>query len=262
MALSGCAASAAAGRGARRRRPARSPARRRPSTQRSIRPPRLMSPRPTKCGGNISRSPKIGSSSSTYLPDAMLPSSTTSQSGPIAVEQRARAPLERLAVRRVADVDVDAGERAERVERHRRVGGAQAGVRRDHEHAAGGDRIGGIGRLREPPRVGELAAEVQAADEAEHVAERRARRRCAAAAPARTARRATSPSARGCRRSWRATAGRRDVGSRRHVSSMPPTAPISQPTSDERQRPQCTTSSSDHRRRRTASRRRDGRCSS
>ena len=51
---------------------------------------------------------------------------------------------------------------------------AQAGVRRDHQHAAGGDRIGRIRRPREPPRVGQLAAEVQPADEAEHVAERRA----------------------------------------------------------------------------------------
>src|SRR6266850_2853986 len=53
-------------------------------TQRSMSPPRLMSPRPTKSGGNISRSPKIGSSRSTYFPDATLPRSTTSQSGPIA----------------------------------------------------------------------------------------------------------------------------------------------------------------------------------
>ena len=77
------------------------------------------------------------------------------------------------------------------VERDRRVGGAQPGVRRDDEHAAGGDRIVRVGRPREPPRVGELAAEVEAADEAEDVAERRARRRRAAAAPARTARSAT-----------------------------------------------------------------------
>ena len=75
------------------------------STQRSISPPRLMSPRPTKAGGNIRRSPKIGSSTSTYLPDAMLPSSTTSQSGPTAARS-ARAP--RSSGRRYAALlDVD-----------------------------------------------------------------------------------------------------------------------------------------------------------
>src|SRR5688572_1936316 len=54
------------------------------STQRSSRPPRLMSPRPTNAGGNTRRSPKIGCRTSTYFPDAMLPSRTTSHSGPTA----------------------------------------------------------------------------------------------------------------------------------------------------------------------------------
>src|SRR5881628_1155784 len=53
-------------------------------THRNISPPRLMSPRPMKSTGNRSRSPKIGSSTSTYFPDAMLPSSTISHSGPAA----------------------------------------------------------------------------------------------------------------------------------------------------------------------------------
>ena len=35
------------------------------------------------------------------------------------------------------------------------------GVRRDDVHAAADDRIAGIGRRGEPPRVGQLAAEVQ-----------------------------------------------------------------------------------------------------
>ena len=39
-------------------------------------------------------------STSTYFGDAMLPSSTTSQSGPISAQQRPRARLERTAVRR------------------------------------------------------------------------------------------------------------------------------------------------------------------
>ena len=67
---------------------------------RSSRPPRLMSPRPTKSTGNRSRSPKISSSTSTYFGDAMLPSSTTSQSRPDLARQRARALLERPAVAR------------------------------------------------------------------------------------------------------------------------------------------------------------------
>ena len=61
------------------------------AAQRNMSPPRLMSPRPTKAGGNSSRSPKIGSSTSTYLPEAMLPSSTTSHSGPT-LAHSARAP--------------------------------------------------------------------------------------------------------------------------------------------------------------------------
>src|SRR5205085_1610040 len=53
-------------------------ARRSAHEQRSRRPPRLMSPRPTNEGGNNSRSPKISTSTSAYLPVAMLPSSTAS----------------------------------------------------------------------------------------------------------------------------------------------------------------------------------------
>src|SRR5437867_337305 len=50
---------------------------------RRSRPPRLISPRPTNSMGNRRRLPKIPSRMSTYFGDAMLPSSTTSQSGPI-----------------------------------------------------------------------------------------------------------------------------------------------------------------------------------
>ena len=50
---------------------------------RSIRPPRLMSPRPTKSIGNSSRAPKTSVSTSTYFAEAMLPRRTTSHSGPI-----------------------------------------------------------------------------------------------------------------------------------------------------------------------------------
>ena len=55
-------------RGARRPAPARSRARAGPAA-RSISPPRLMSPRPTKSAGNSRRSPKMSASTSTYLPD-------------------------------------------------------------------------------------------------------------------------------------------------------------------------------------------------
>src|SRR5690348_1750529 len=47
-------------------------------TARSIKPPRLMSPRPANSEGNISFAPKIPSSGSTYFCVATLPSRTTS----------------------------------------------------------------------------------------------------------------------------------------------------------------------------------------
>ncbi len=66
-------------------------------TDRSSSPPRLMSPRPTKSDGNTRRSPKTPVSTSTYFADAMLPSSTTSQSGPISA---ASAPALAISGRR------------------------------------------------------------------------------------------------------------------------------------------------------------------
>src|SRR5579859_2380247 len=48
------------------------------STQRSMRPPRLISPRPTKSEGNSRRSRKISSRGSTYFAVAILPRRTTS----------------------------------------------------------------------------------------------------------------------------------------------------------------------------------------
>ena len=87
-----------------------------PSTQRSISPPRLMSPRPTKPAETRSRSPKIGSSTSTYLPDAMLPSSTTSHSGPTASSSARRACS---SGRRYAALPRSIDRRGERPERRR-----------------------------------------------------------------------------------------------------------------------------------------------
>ena len=146
------------------------------------------------------------SRTSTYLPEAMLPSSTTSHSGPISSEQRARARFERPAVAR----------RCPPTPRRRRTRAARRAVTACRASAARrsgvitkmpppGDRRVAVRRARERARVGELAAEVQAAHEAEHLAERRARRR-AGAARDRTARGRTSPSRRGGRRSWRARA--------------------------------------------------------
>ena len=179
----------------RRRRPARSrsstpvgahaaAAGRRGSCRRGRR-----SRRETAAGRRRSRS-----STSTYFGDAMLPSSTTSQSGPISRAQRARALLERPAVGRVVGMRRRRRANARTAAaRHRRVRAAQAGVRRDDVDAAADDRVAGLGRRGEPPRVGQLAAEVQAADEGEDVAERRALAATAAARPARSSRAATAP---------------------------------------------------------------------
>src|SRR5690242_19159537 len=49
---------------------------------RSISPPRLISPRPTKSAGNSRRSPNTSSSGSVYFALATLPSSTCAHSGP------------------------------------------------------------------------------------------------------------------------------------------------------------------------------------
>jgi hypothetical protein len=85
-----------------------------------------------------------------------------------------RGALERLAVPRISDVDSRIRECAKRFDGHSSVGGAQAGVRRYHEHAS---RYYGIARIRgtgKTPRVRKLAPKVQTADEAEDVTERRA----------------------------------------------------------------------------------------
>ena len=144
---------------------------------RSSRPPRLMSPRPTNAIGNCSRSPKMPASMSTYFGDAMLPSSTTSHSGPISASSaRALASSGRRYVALSASMSPRANARTAAwvIER---VRAAQPGIRRDDVDAAADDGIVRLGRPREPARVGQLAAEVQAADEGEEIAERRALRR-------------------------------------------------------------------------------------
>jgi len=108
----------------------------------------------------------------------VLPGSDAPQQDDIAVradrvKQRTRPTLERLAILSICEIDGHGSKRFERRERDRCVSGAQTCVGRNHQHAASHHRIGGVGRAREPSRVGKLAAEVQAADEAEDVAERR-----------------------------------------------------------------------------------------
>ena len=88
--------------------------------------------------------------------------------------ERPGAGDEGLAVLRVVGGDVDRREPAQRLDRDRGLDGAQAGVGRDDQGAAGGQRQVGLGRLRELERIGELAAKVEAADERERFTDRHA----------------------------------------------------------------------------------------
>jgi len=128
-------------------------------------PPRLISPRPTKSAGKTSRSPKIAWSTSTYLRDAMLPSRTTSQSGPMSA-----------ATARIVRVDVHGRERSQRAERDRRVGKPQSGGRGNNEDSGAAER-GGLRGPREGPAIRQLAAKIEPAQEREYIAEGRARAR-------------------------------------------------------------------------------------
>jgi hypothetical protein len=92
-------------------------------------------------------------------------------------KQCVRAGLERTPVPGIVRVDVAFRERLHRGTRHQGVGASQPGVRRDDVDAVADDRVVRLGRPREPPRVGQLAAKVQAADEAEEIAEGGARLR-------------------------------------------------------------------------------------
>ncbi len=145
-----------------------------PSTAfRSSRPPRLMSPRPTNSMGNRSWPPNMVSRTSTYFGEAMLPSRTTSQSGPISSGEHAGASLERPAVGGVVGMNVGVCKRAHGSARHQRIGAAEPGVRRDDVHTAR-DRAGRIGWDGKSTSVCELAAKVEPAHECEQLAEWRA----------------------------------------------------------------------------------------
>ena len=114
-------------------------------TDRSIRPPRLMSPRPTKSAGNTQPLPEdvlqhvdvLGRSDAAEEDDRAV--------RPDVLGDGAGADFERAPVLRVGGVDIDAGEVAERGDRHRSVDGPEPGVRRDDER-------------RRPPEIGDAGS--------------------------------------------------------------------------------------------------------
>ena len=156
---------------------------------------------------------RLPSSTVTYLSEAMRPSSMTASSGPSSAGHRARrvpragggsagwrrrcprAPL----ARSVASVT-------------RRRGGPQPGVRRDDER-----------RSPNALRVGQLAAEVEAGQEAHHLAERRPRGRAQAPGERKRGARREQQLRRARRRSGRGRAGRRgasDAGAHGSLQSL------------------------------------------
>src|SRR5580765_6494516 len=76
--------------------------------------------------------------------------------------EHAQIALQRLAIPHVVGCDIDAGELADEIRGHDALGGLQAARRRDDKR--------GIGR--KPARVGDLAAKVETAAEAERLTER------------------------------------------------------------------------------------------
>lgn len=85
--------------------------------------------------------------------------------------ERARALLERTTVARVREIDWLSGKRLDRFARHGDIGSPQTGVRRNDQHSARDESIRRIRRTAESPRVRQLPAEVEAADERKHVTE-------------------------------------------------------------------------------------------
>jgi hypothetical protein len=85
--------------------------------------------------------------------------------------ERAGACEQRTAIPRIVGGDVHTGKGADRGVRHRGLDGTQSGVRRDDQRSASSELRGGIRRPRERQRVGELALEVETADEGEYFAD-------------------------------------------------------------------------------------------
>ena len=125
-----------------------------------------MSPRPTNSAGKTSRSPKTSVRGSTYFPLATLPRSTTCQpAAPSrAAGKGARVPHERPPVPRVSGIDIDPTVAAQKRRAHLDLGRPQPLAGCDHQCP-----VHTRWRAREGPRVGELAPEVEAAHEAEHL---------------------------------------------------------------------------------------------
>ena len=96
---------------------------------------------------------------------ATLPSSTALRAGRQARRQVAEVADQRLEVARIAGAEVDAHELAQQRAVDDELGRLQAAGRRD-------DGDAGRPAAGEMPGVGELAAEVEAADEAERIAQR------------------------------------------------------------------------------------------
>ncbi len=127
---------------------------------RSSTPPRLMSPRPTNVAGKTRRA----SENRAQHLDVFLRRDAAEQHelrvGARLVVQRASRLLERRAVAGIRDVDLGVSEANQHLRRDGRLGRYQSLIRRDDECAA------------ELARVGDLAAEVQAAHVREQVAYR------------------------------------------------------------------------------------------
>ena len=86
--------------------------------------------------------------------------------------QRPGGLFERSSIRLVPQIDVAECKCTERFNGHRRVGRPQTSVGRDDQNTTCDDGIGGIRRTCEPTRIRELAAKIEAADEAEDLPER------------------------------------------------------------------------------------------
>ena len=123
--------------------------------------------------GNTSRSPKIPCKTSTYFADAMLPSRTTSQSGPMSGQSRGRC-ARAAAYTRGCPPTRPRSERPQRVQRHERVRRRRPAVGVMTKMPVPEIDESGSGGPHESACVRQFAAEVQATQEAEHLAKRRA----------------------------------------------------------------------------------------
>ena len=128
-----------------------------------------MSPMPTKSEGKSSQSPNTFTSGRTYLSVATLPRSTKRHRPPTARTSDSACSISG-SVKAGLRASMSTADQARRRARSTVSSGARS-------PSPGADDVHArqpLGGLPEGPRVGELAPEVQAADEAEQLAERRA----------------------------------------------------------------------------------------